>query len=79
MCCLHFQAKLLEQMDEEFGVSDLVEEAFGARTTYDSKHLSGLTVEHAQESFKEGKTIILTLKDKGEFCDCLSCHCGGFN
>lgn len=59
------QAKLLEQMDEEFGVGDLVEQEFGARKNYDSKHLSGLTVEHAQESFKEGKTVILTLKDKG--------------
>ena len=62
------QAKLLEQMDEEFGVGDLVEQEFGARKSYDSKNLSGMTVEHAQESFKEGKTVILTLKDKGSFC-----------
>ncbi len=32
---------------------------------YTSKHLKGLTVEHSQENFVEGKTVILTLKDKG--------------
>ena len=32
---------------------------------YGSKDLRGLTVEHGEEAFTEGKTVILTLKDKG--------------
>lgn len=32
---------------------------------YSSKDLKGLAVEHQIESFKEGETVILTLKDKG--------------
>ena len=34
---------------------------------YSAKNLKGLKVEHALESFSEGKTVILTLKDKGLF------------
>ncbi|KAK2827116.1 hypothetical protein Q7C36_018042 [Tachysurus vachellii] len=61
------RAKLLEEMDEEFGVSNLVEEVFAQRKmeAYSSKDLKGLAVEHQIESFKEGETVILTLKDKG--------------
>uniref|UniRef100_A0A4W4DYM5 U4/U6.U5 tri-snRNP-associated protein 1 n=1 Tax=Electrophorus electricus TaxID=8005 RepID=A0A4W4DYM5_ELEEL len=61
------RAKLLEEMDEEFGVSSLVEQEFAQskKEAYSSKDLRGLTVQHKMESFKEGETVILTLQDKG--------------
>lgn len=61
------RAKLLEEMDEEFGVSSLVEQEFaqGKTSAYTSRDLKGLTVQHKIESFKEGETVILTLEDKG--------------
>ncbi|XP_025049039.1 U4/U6.U5 tri-snRNP-associated protein 1 [Alligator sinensis] len=61
------RAKLLEEMDQEFGISSLVEEEFGQRKkdSYSSRDLQGLTVEHTIESFQEGETLVLTLKDKG--------------
>ncbi|KAF4098476.1 U4/U6.U5 tri-snRNP-associated protein 1 [Onychostoma macrolepis] len=61
------RAKLLEEMDEEFGVSNLVEQEFAQekRDSYGSRNLKGLKVQHKMESFREGETIILTLEDKG--------------
>ncbi|XP_067400165.1 U4/U6.U5 tri-snRNP-associated protein 1 isoform X2 [Emydura macquarii macquarii] len=61
------RAKLLEEMDQEFGISSLVEEEFGQKKkdNYSSRDLQGLTVEHTIDSFQEGETVILTLKDKG--------------
>lgn len=61
------RAKLLEEMDEEFGVSNLVEQEFAQdkMSAYTSRDLKGLTVQHKIESFKEGQTVILTLEDKG--------------
>uniref|UniRef100_H9GQ61 Uncharacterized protein n=1 Tax=Anolis carolinensis TaxID=28377 RepID=H9GQ61_ANOCA len=62
------RAKLLEEMDQEFGISSLVEEEFGQKKKqvgYSSRDLKGLTVEHTIDSFQEGETVILTLKDKG--------------
>ncbi|KAM9302149.1 U4/U6.U5 tri-snRNP-associated protein 1 [Gastrophryne carolinensis] len=59
------RAKLLAEMDEEFGVSNLVEEEFGQKKNYTSTDLQGLTVEHQLDSFTEGQSVILTLKDKG--------------
>ncbi|XP_068177640.1 U4/U6.U5 tri-snRNP-associated protein 1 [Antennarius striatus] len=61
------RAKLLEEMDEEFGVSSLVEEEFAQsrKHAYTSQHLKGLKVQHQVESFNEGQTVILTLQDKG--------------
>ncbi|KAF7663909.1 hypothetical protein LDENG_00195900 [Lucifuga dentata] len=61
------RAKLLEEMDEEFGVSSLVEEEFGQRKKdlYTAQNLKGLKVQHKVESFSEGQTLILTLQDKG--------------
>lgn len=59
------RAKLLAEMDEEFGVSNLIEEEFGQKKAYSSQDLQGLTVEHNLEAFTEGKSVILTLKDKG--------------
>nr|XP_056709430.1 U4/U6.U5 tri-snRNP-associated protein 1 [Euleptes europaea] len=61
------RAKLLEEMDQEFGISSLVEEEFGQnkKVSYSSRDLKGLTVEHTIDSFQEGETVVLTLKDKG--------------
>ncbi|XP_010570857.1 PREDICTED: U4/U6.U5 tri-snRNP-associated protein 1 [Haliaeetus leucocephalus] len=61
------RAKLLEEMDQEFGVSTLVEEEFmrRKRDLYSSRDLQGLTVEHDMGAFREGETLVLTLKDKG--------------
>ncbi|KAG1700066.1 U4/U6.U5 tri-snRNP-associated protein 1 [Nymphon striatum] len=60
------RAKVLEEMDEEFGVGSLIEEEFTKTKAniYSSKNLSGMTVGHAQNYFKDGSSIILTLKDK---------------
>lgn len=33
---------------------------------YSSRDLQGLTVEHDVGAFREGETLVLTLKDKGE-------------
>ncbi|XP_029012291.1 U4/U6.U5 tri-snRNP-associated protein 1 [Betta splendens] len=61
------RAKLLEEMDEEFGVSSLVEEEFAQsrQEAYTSRDLKGLKVQHKVESFTEGKSVVLTLQDKG--------------
>lgn len=61
------RAKLLEEMDQEFGVSSLVEEEFGQgkKHAYTSGDLKGLKVQHKVDSFNEGQTVILTLQDKG--------------
>ncbi|XP_071361755.1 U4/U6.U5 tri-snRNP-associated protein 1 [Trachinotus anak] len=61
------RAKLLEEMDEEFGVSSLVEEEFAQSRSdnYTSRDLKGLKVQHKVDSFAEGQTVILTLQDKG--------------
>ncbi|XP_002737972.2 U4/U6.U5 tri-snRNP-associated protein 1-like [Saccoglossus kowalevskii] len=63
------RAKLLEEMDEEFGIGELVDDEFGSadkrrQQAYTAKDLRGLRVEHSKESFKEGRDIVLTLKDK---------------
>ncbi|KYM85446.1 U4/U6.U5 tri-snRNP-associated protein 1 [Atta colombica] len=60
------RAKMLDQLDEEFGIGNLVkEEIYTARNTaYTEKDLKGLKVEHNLETFEEGKTVILTLKDQ---------------
>ncbi|XP_013387929.1 U4/U6.U5 tri-snRNP-associated protein 1 [Lingula anatina] len=68
---LHEQlrAKMLEEMDAEFGIGNLVEEEFAPLMNkgkeYTSRDLKGIKVEHGMGSFKEGKAVILTLKDKG--------------
>ncbi|XP_076232011.1 U4/U6.U5 tri-snRNP-associated protein 1 [Calliopsis andreniformis] len=61
------RAKMLDQLDEEFGIGNLVkEEIHTARNTaYTGKNLKGLKVEHNIDKFEEGKTVILTLKDQG--------------
>lgn len=61
------RAQMLEEMDSEFGIGSLIEEEFGSakKQMYTSKDLKGLRVEHDQQMIKEGKSVILTLKDKG--------------
>lgn len=59
------RAKLLDQLDEEFGVGELVEQQVrdSKRNAYKDRDLRGLRVEHDVEAFKEGRQVILTLKD----------------
>ncbi|KAL7631962.1 UNVERIFIED_CONTAM: hypothetical protein RMT77_017718 [Armadillidium vulgare] len=59
------RSKMLEELDEQFGVGELVEEEMvqTKKKMYDSKNLSGLRVQHAMDRFSEGQTTILTLKD----------------
>ncbi|XP_075555996.1 U4/U6.U5 tri-snRNP-associated protein 1 [Dermacentor variabilis] len=59
------RAKMLEEMDEEFGVGKIVEEELKPVREYTAKHLKGLEVLHSTERFKEGQSVILTLKDQG--------------
>ena len=61
------RAKMLEEMDEDFGISSLVDQDFktGSKNNYTSQDLSGLRVEHDIERFEEGRNVVLTLKDKG--------------
>ncbi|XP_012286069.1 U4/U6.U5 tri-snRNP-associated protein 1 [Orussus abietinus] len=60
------RAKMLDQLDEEFGIANLVKEEVQHERSaaYTRKHLKGLKVEHSIERFEEGKTVILTLKDQ---------------
>ncbi|XP_043835755.1 U4/U6.U5 tri-snRNP-associated protein 1-like [Dromiciops gliroides] len=59
------RATLLEEMDQEFGANVQVEEfAPRRKEQYSARDLQGLTVEHTIDSFREGETVILTLKDK---------------
>uniref|UniRef100_A0A0X3NFR3 U4/U6.U5 tri-snRNP-associated protein 1 n=1 Tax=Schistocephalus solidus TaxID=70667 RepID=A0A0X3NFR3_SCHSO len=57
--------KLLSEMDEEFGVSQLVQAKISAPKEYASRDLEGLKVEHKADRLIESGPIILTLKDKG--------------
>ena len=56
---------LLAEMDEEFGIADLVSDELLKKKeqAYSSRHLHGLTVEHKTDAIKEGKQVVLTLKD----------------
>lgn len=59
------RAKMLEEMDAELDNSEFVKEDVRKknRNNYGEKNLKGLKVAHAVDSFGEGKTVILTLKD----------------
>ncbi|XP_076068528.1 U4/U6.U5 tri-snRNP-associated protein 1 isoform X2 [Oratosquilla oratoria] len=59
------KAKLLEELDAQFGVGDLVEQELTEQRSksYGRKNLSGLKVEHDFSRFDDGRTTILTLKD----------------
>lgn len=60
------RAKMLEEMDDQFGVSALVQQELrdSRRKAYTDRHLKGLKVDHEMDAFGEGKTVILTLKDQ---------------
>lgn len=51
-------------MDEEFGASTETEKRKPKSKNYKDKDLAGLTVDHDMDDFQEGKSVILTLKDK---------------
>ncbi|GAA53672.1 U4/U6.U5 tri-snRNP-associated protein 1 [Clonorchis sinensis] len=53
------RAKLLSEMDEQLDA-----ELPPKVSQYESSDLTGLKVEHKIDSFREGQTVILTLKDK---------------
>ena len=57
------RAKAMQQLDDEFGVGDIVEEGIKNKRQqeYSSNSLKGLRVEHSSEAFSE-KTTVLTLK-----------------
>ena len=59
------RAQLLEEMDNEFGVSSIIDDEIKKKRekAYTTKHLKGLTVGHKSDEFKEGQLMILTLKD----------------
>lgn len=59
------RAKMLEEMDAELAYNDLSKRDSRKtnRNSYGEKNLKGLKVGHAVDSFGEGKTVILTLKD----------------
>lgn len=60
------RAKLLEEMDAEFGVGNIVDEETRRvrNNAYKDRDLKGLRVEHDIDEFTEGRSVILTLKDK---------------
>ncbi|XP_064483898.1 U4/U6.U5 tri-snRNP-associated protein 1-like [Ornithodoros turicata] len=65
------RAKVLEELDEEFGVGKLVEEEIkgSASKRYSAKNLKGLEVVHDVNRIKEGHVVVLTLKDKAVLDD----------
>lgn len=60
------RARLLDQMDEEFGIGALVESEKRKHLdqAYTAKSLKGLTIGHKEEAFKEGEQFVLTLQDR---------------
>lgn len=60
------RAKMLEEMDEEFGVGEIVEQETrrARKKVYRDRDLQGLRVEHDYNDFNEGRQVILTLKDQ---------------
>jgi U4/U6.U5 tri-snRNP-associated protein 1 len=59
------RAKVLAEMDDEFGVGNIVNEDTikDKAKQYGSQSLAGMKVEHSANKFLDGKTVILTLKD----------------
>ncbi|KAH8260228.1 hypothetical protein KR026_006641 [Drosophila bipectinata] len=60
------KAKELEELDEAFGVSELLEQEKrkARQQAYGDRNLKGLRVDHDMDDFGEGRTVILTLKDQ---------------
>ncbi|XP_050299898.1 U4/U6.U5 tri-snRNP-associated protein 1 [Anthonomus grandis grandis] len=61
------RAKMLEEMDAQFGIGDIIEQEQKERRNrqYTQKDLRGLKVQHDIGSIAEEKQVILTLKDSG--------------
>ena len=59
------RAKMLEELDDDFGVGNIVKEDTerSKAASYGSQSLAGLKVQHDANKFKDGKTVILTLED----------------
>ncbi|XP_071832994.1 U4/U6.U5 tri-snRNP-associated protein 1-like [Apostichopus japonicus] len=59
------QEKLLQEMDEEFGISDLLDDELKREKSeaYSAKDMAGIKVEHDTKDFRDGSKVILTLKD----------------
>lgn len=57
---------MLEELDEQFGIGQVVESELREkrRQKYTEKNLKGIRVEHDVDDISEGKSLILTLKDK---------------
>lgn len=57
---------MLEELDEQFGVGQVIEseQRERRRQQYTERNLKGLRVEHDIDNFSEGKSVVLTLKDK---------------
>lgn len=64
------RAKVMEELDEEFGVQDIVDEDLKEKkqNEYSGRDLKGLRVEHSAEAFGEATTI-LTLQDQDILSD----------
>ena len=59
------RTKMLDSMDDEFGVGELIENEKGMlKPRYTSSDIRDLTVMHDIDSFKEGEMTVLTLQDK---------------
>ncbi|XP_030854744.1 U4/U6.U5 tri-snRNP-associated protein 1 [Strongylocentrotus purpuratus] len=58
-------AKMLEEMDAEFGIGKIVEDEFSKtkEQAYSRRNLDGFKIEHSTKNFQEGQSVILTLKD----------------
>ena len=55
-------------MDDEFGVSELIGAEFQGKKqppqpSYTATDLTGIKIQHKDDTFKEGRDIVLTLKD----------------
>lgn len=57
---------MLEELDEQFGVSQIIESEMREkrRQQYTEKSLKGMRVEHDVDDISEGKSVVLTLKDR---------------
>jgi len=64
------RAKAMEELDQEFGVQEIVEEGMKAKQQqeYSNKQLKGMRVEHSAEAFGESTTV-LTLQDQDILSD----------
>ncbi|KAI4453222.1 squamous cell carcinoma antigen recognized by cytotoxic t lymphocytes [Holotrichia oblita] len=60
------RAKMLEELDAQFGVSDIIDSETRARRRqqYTERNLRGLQIEHDINDIAEERQVILTLKDQ---------------